>query len=928
MATYTWIKTADGLWTEAAAWSGGIVPLTTDDVVIAAGAGAAYTVTLFTNGPIHDVTVNDANATFLIGSHGADGHVTAHTITVAAGTLKLNPFSQLINATVDLTGGHVWFNGGLLSGDTIHGAITLDHNGDDLEFTNGLTLTGAGGTGHGSISLAASVGHAYLSSTSAETLANTDIAVPSATGVIGGSPTQALTLAASSSVTVSNNAELDFVNDVVNNASINASAGNVDVFGTLFTNGGTIAIGSGHTLFASGNNFSNTGLITTTGGTLSVGTNQFSSSGTLSLTNALFAVSQHNVSFGNIGAITGSGSKLYVAYGTFDLAGKTLDLGAGTAFSSLQTYAGAGVFKGGTIINHGSLTQDWFGELNGATWRGLLETPAAGSVYFINGVDVRAIGGAGRGHILVDGYNSSAHIEDNATIGNVVIDLGVNTNSSGNLVGNITNSATLAATGLVQSSGDSNSANYISNFATFTNSGIINASGAAPLHIQWLNTTGTLVDHGIINANGPLVLFEAGTFTGDGTVNIFNGSTVRMVRGTAQGETFNFAGHSGDIGATGTLQLDSAATFLGTISGFHSTDRITFNGHTVTLSSNVLDGAHQLHGTLDGATPLTLTFTGTYTGDTFAIASGALTTSHVACFLRGTHILTASGNRPVEALRIGDRVLTRSGARPIKWIGRRAYAARFVAANPHLQPIRIAAGALGPHTPTRDLLVSPLHALHFDTRIAGEVLIPAGLLRNAATITRDTTPADVHYFHIELDSHDILFAEGAPAESFTDCNSRAMFDNAAEFAALYPNDPGTPWHACAPRTEHGLAVEEVRHRLAIRAGLPAPAAPGPLRGNLDRIGPDTIEGWVQDRANPDLPVTIELIHAGEILATTTANRYRTDLEHAHIGDGRHGYVLPIPPGLTHFLLRRAADRTPLPGQPTPTTVAAPTPVAA
>ena len=51
--------------------------------------------------------------------------------------------------------------------------------------------------------------------------------------------------------------------------------------------------------------------------------------------------------------------------------------------------------------------------------------------------------------------------------------------------------------------------------------------------------------------------------------------------------------------------------------------------------------------------------------------------------------------------------------------------------------------------------------------------------------------------HFELDSHDVLMAEGSSSESFLDDGSRGMFHNAHEYRALYPAAP--PGAGSAPR---------------------------------------------------------------------------------------------------------------------------------
>ena len=86
-----------------------------------------------------------------------------------------------------------------------------------------------------------------------------------------------------------------------------------------------------------------------------------------------------------------------------------------------------------------------------------------------------------------------------------------------------------------------------------------------------------------------------------------------------------------------------------------------------------------------------------------------------ACYCADTMILTDCGEVAVEHLKVGDFLVTESGClRPIKWIGTRAYSARFAGNNPDLLPIRFKAGSLADNVPARDLLVSPHHAMFLD----------------------------------------------------------------------------------------------------------------------------------------------------------------------------------------------------------------------
>jgi hypothetical protein len=205
-------------------------------------------------------------------------------------------------------------------------------------------------------------------------------------------------------------------------------------------------------------------------------------------------------------------------------------------------------------------------------------------------------------------------------------------------------------------------------------------------------------------------------------------------------------------------------------------------------------------------------------GNAFANVGGKGTINGplpVPCYCPGTRIRTIDGEKCVEMLEIGDEVTTASGvARPIKWIGRRSYGGRFIRGDKDILPICIHAGALDENVPKRDLWVSPHHAMYLDG-----ILIEAKDLVNGASIVQAKHVEKVEYFHVELDTHDVIVAEGAPSETYLDDDNRLMFHNAQDYDARYRNVAVAPGHYCAPRLEDGYEVEAVRQRIAGRAGL-------------------------------------------------------------------------------------------------------------
>jgi YD repeat-containing protein len=284
------------------------------------------------------------------------------------------------------------------------------------------------------------------------------------------------------------------------------------------------------------------------------------------------------------------------------------------------------------------------------------------------------------------------------------------------------------------------------------------------------------------------------------------------------------------------------------------------------------------------------------------------------CYCRGTMILTDSGEVAVEQLAIGQKLVTASGAqRPIKWIGQRSYISRYANTNQKVLPICFKAGALAEGIPVRDLWVSPKHAMFIDG-----VLVPAECLINGSSIVQPETTDRVDYFHIELDSHDVIFANGAPSETFLDLGDRNIFQNASEFAKLYPELEQTRAALCAPRVEDGLVLDAIRRRLAERAGLciVSPSAPGELRGFVERIEAGVLRGWAQDECFPDAPVCLDVVIDGAILTRVIAGRYRGDLLRAGFGNGQHGFEAALPAVLTtrsidRLMVRRSSDGAPL-----------------
>ncbi|MHA6324373.1 Hint domain-containing protein [Roseivivax sp. CAU 1753] len=144
----------------------------------------------------------------------------------------------------------------------------------------------------------------------------------------------------------------------------------------------------------------------------------------------------------------------------------------------------------------------------------------------------------------------------------------------------------------------------------------------------------------------------------------------------------------------------------------------------------------------------------------------------IICFSAETELQTTLGWKRVDQLKPWDCVFTQdAGFQPVRWIGHRRVRADELAAHPGLRPIIVEAGALGHRMPRRRLRLSPLHRVlvrGWQVQMLfgmDEALVPVKALIDGVHIHPDTSALTADYYHVLLDRHAILNAEGCPAES-------------------------------------------------------------------------------------------------------------------------------------------------------------------
>ncbi len=165
------------------------------------------------------------------------------------------------------------------------------------------------------------------------------------------------------------------------------------------------------------------------------------------------------------------------------------------------------------------------------------------------------------------------------------------------------------------------------------------------------------------------------------------------------------------------------------------------------------------------------------------------------CMTRGTLIDLARGERrAIETLRPGDMVLTRDrGPMPLRWVG----CSTRRAAGP-LAPVVIAPGVLGNR---EELIVSPRHRVLVEDARGPRLAEARALVDDGGVRYRAGGYTD--YFHLLLDTQEIVYASGAAVESLhLNPQTLASFDMDARRAM----QSALSWEA--PRPHRALQLPE------------------------------------------------------------------------------------------------------------------------
>jgi len=558
--------------------------------------------------------------------------------------------------------------------------------------------------------------------------------------------------------------------------------------------------------------------------------------------------------------VTGSGSVATASIGTTS----TLYAGAATGNGTIANtpislavdpvtgvlYTGSNIISGGSyqaIVNAGTVT-------GGSSMTTIFSSPFGGTaavaapIVALTLESTPTVSASGSVNAIIGG--SAVTIAPSASVSNpsgfnlasatVAITGGTFANDGDTLT------ATTTGTGITASfsgetltlSGNDTLAHYhqVLDSVAFKSTAVDPGNGGANLTrtVSWTVSDGVIASTtptSTIKVHGLPVVTASGSvsFTGgDPALTLDSGLTVTDIYSTTLNSATVTAGGflTGDTLTVGTPGGLTPSFSNGTLTLTGVASVATYQTALASVAYNFAAGNDPTGGGADNSRAISWVVNDGVTSS--AAASSSLNVQAGAvCFAAGTLILTTRGEVLVEHLTTSDHAVTVSDgvevARPVKWVGRRRI---DLAAHPRpatVAPIRIARGAVADSVPRRDLLVSPDHAIFIDG-----VLICARQLINGTTIRQDATYRSIEYFHVELDAHALLQAEGLPAESYLDTGNRGFFSNSGAPLVLHPDlaleagNPTREMDSCAPFVWDAASVLPVWQRLEDRAIAMAP----------------------------------------------------------------------------------------------------------
>ena len=542
----------------------------------------------------------------------------------------------------------------------------------------------------------------------------------------------------------------------------------------------------------------------------------------------------------SVGAANASGTLLVESGGTLTTGGTSalgdIDAsGSGVAAATVNgnwivdgpilvgnTGAGTLVVQGGGLVNaadlYGGVQSTGDGDISVTGTESALTLTGAfivgdaslAELSILSGATVTAanghlgLGTGGAGVVALAGSGSALDISNGLSIGGAgtgTLTMGANTTLA------IAGQLSIGSNGVLQQSGG------VLDPANLTNAGSVTGGGGAVANVGstllndgvWAATLGDYtLDVGTPGGAGGLA---GGSIDGTGSLVIGDGGDLIVSAGTvvaSQSVAFT------NSGTTGVLTIGTLAGFGAVIDSFNTQAEILVAGTSIVSDAFV---ANTL--TLFGSAGLEL---GTLAFGADAVSGGYLTASdggivEVRCFAAGTRIRTDRGEVAVEAIGVGDKVCVLlgdgpagDGVAPVIWVGRREVDCARHPAPGKVWPVRVAAGAFGPGQPHSALFLSPDHAVY-----VRDVLIPVQYLINGSTIVQ-LPRQRVTYHHLELAEHDVLLAQGLPAESFLDMRDGSKYPDRPGPVRLYPDASARMWEAfgCARLVVSGpeLAVAQ------------------------------------------------------------------------------------------------------------------------